>query len=81
LFAAARPQHFGGGSGAILARRRGPASLERGILDHGSRYEHKFSQRSASTISMKALSDVMQPENGVRASATWGSRTERRLPR
>jgi hypothetical protein len=68
---------FDGGTGAILARRRRRASLERGIRERGSRYEHKFSHGSASTMTMRALSDVMRPENGARASATWGSRAER----
>ncbi len=37
-----------GGSGAILARGRPCASLERGIRRDGFRYEHKFSVRPAS---------------------------------
>jgi hypothetical protein len=48
VVAAPRPQFLDGGSGAILARRRALASLERGILESGSRYEHKFSRRPAS---------------------------------
>jgi hypothetical protein len=77
LSAAPRPQFLDGGSGASLARRQRRASLERGILERGSRYVHKFSRGSASTMSMRALTDVMQPEPGARASATWGSRAER----